>query len=88
MIRLGLSFFTPSLYRIVMENMPNMGEKKVCKCSHHKVVPVLVILLGLVFLLQALNIITAGFAMIMWPIVIIAIGVMMIMKNSGMCKCC
>ena len=63
-----------------MENM--------CGCSHHKVVPVLVILFGLTFLLEALGFVTSGFVMIAWPVLVIAGGLMKLMSKSGMCKCC
>lgn len=72
-----------------MENMQNVhGGKNVCKCQHHKVVPSLIILFGLVFLLQAMEIVTSGFAMITWPIIVIAAGAMKFGEKSGMCKCC
>ncbi|MDO8486117.1 MAG: hypothetical protein Q7S77_00220 [Candidatus Staskawiczbacteria bacterium] len=63
-------------------------ENNMCKCPHHKVVPVLIILFGLTFLLEALGVLTAGFAGIVWPIIIIAGGLMKWMTKSGMCKCC
>ena len=73
-----------------MENMQNNmgGTKNVCKCAHHKVVPVLIILLGLTFLLEALGVFTSGFSMIAWSIIIIAAGIMKLSERSGMCKCC
>ncbi len=57
-----------------------------CKCPHHKIVPILVILLGLVFLLQALDVISTGLAEIAWPILIILIGGQKLM--GGACSCC
>lgn len=69
-----------------MENM--QGMKNVCSCPHHKVVPVLVVLFGLTFLLGALGILTSGFVMIAWPVLVIAGGLMKWMSKSGMCKCC
>ena len=66
-----------------MENMKNM-----CSCSHHKVMPVLVILFGLTFLLGALGILASGFVNIVWPIIVIAGGLMKWANKSGMCKCC
>ncbi len=64
------------------------GMKNVCSCPHHKVVPVLVVLFGLTFLLGALGILTSGFVMIAWPVLVIAGGLMKWMSKSGMCKCC
>ena len=66
-----------------MENMKNM-----CACSHHKVMPILVILFGLTFLLGALGILTSGFVNIAWPVIVIAGGLMKWISKSGMCKCC
>ncbi len=64
------------------------GMKNVCKCPHHKVIPVLIVLIGLVFLLEGLGVITSGFAMIAWPVLVIAAGIMKWVEKSGMCKCC
>ena len=66
-----------------MENMKNT-----CSCPHHKVMPILIILLGLTFLLEALGILTSGFAGIAWPVIVIAAGLMKWAEKSGMCKCC
>lgn len=57
-----------------------------CKCPHHKVVPVLIVLLGLVFLLQAMGTISSDFASLAWPVVIILIGLQKLF--GGMCSCC
>ena len=57
-----------------------------CKCPHHKVIPCLVMLIGLVFLLDALSVITAMAAGVIWSIMLILIGFMMMMK--GKCGCC
>ncbi len=67
-----------------MENM--QGMKNMCACPHHRVLPVLVILFGLTFLLQAWNVVTPAFAMTVWPILVIVAGFMKLTKN--MCKCC
>ena len=79
-----------------MQNMPNMSsmpgssgmKKNVCKCPHHKVTPILIILLGVLFLLGALNILTSSFVMIVWPIILIALGAQKLAEKTGMCKCC
>lgn len=65
-----------------------MEGKKVCRCPHHKVMPGLIILLGLIFLLQAINVVSAGFAMVAWPVVVILIGLQKFAEKSHMCKCC
>ncbi len=74
-----------------MENMQNQnmgGMKNMCKCPHHKAMPVLVILFGLTFLLEALGVVTSGFAMVVWPVLVIIAGLMKWTEKSGMCKCC
>ena len=54
-----------------------------CKCKHHVVVPVAIMLIGVTFLLQALNILVdAHTAAIVWPVLLIVIGC------TKMCKCC
>ncbi len=63
-----------------------MDKSKMCSCPHHKVVPGLVVLLGLLFLLQALNVLTASFVGLAWPVLVIIAGVMKMSQN--MCKCC
>ncbi len=66
-----------------MENMQNM-----CKCPHHKIIPVLVVLFGLTFLLETLGVLTSDFVALAWPILVIAAGLMKLADKSGMCKCC
>lgn len=60
---------------------------KVCKCSHHKVMPIALILIGLIVLLGNLGWLGANGATIVgivWPILlIIAAG-----TKLGGCKCC
>ena len=53
------------------------------RCGHGKMMPWLVILVGLAFLLEALNVLTASFVGIVWPILVIIAGVM----KLGGCKC-
>ena len=60
--------------------------KNVCPCPHHKVIPVLIVLFGLTFLLGQWGILTSGFVNTVWPILIIAGGIMKL--TSKMCKCC
>ncbi len=64
------------------------GGKNRCACPHHKVFPILIILLGLTFLLQAMGWLTNSTAMMVWPVIVIAAGVMKLADKSGMCKCC
>ena len=55
-----------------------------CACAHHKVGPLLIALIGLMFLLKALDVVAAGTVDLVWPIALILLGLM----KSGMCKCC
>jgi len=61
-----------------------MEDKKVCKCTHHKIVPVCIALIGLVILLGGMNVLTPGFVSFVWPLLLIVIGVTKMIK----CKCC
>jgi len=61
-----------------------MEDKKMCKCTHHKIVPGCIALIGLVFLLGQMNVLTAGAVSLIWPIILIVIGVSKMMS----CKCC
>ena len=74
-----------------MDNMQQPmggGSKMVCKCVHHKVTPILIILIGLTFLLGALNILSMWAVSIIWPVLLIIAGVKKLAMKSGMCKCC
>ncbi|MCX6784757.1 MAG: DUF5668 domain-containing protein [Candidatus Komeilibacteria bacterium] len=45
--------------------------------------PWVIIILGVIFLLQNLNILPPGFWSYFWPIILIAIGLSMLSKRSG-----
>jgi hypothetical protein len=62
-----------------------MMEGGMCSCPHHKVVPLLIVLIGVAFLLQALGVLTAETVSMVWPIGLILIGLMKMSK--GMCGC-
>lgn len=66
--------------------MEMMKEGMTCKCSHHKVGPVLIVLFGLTFLLGAFNVITASAVNVIWPIIVTVGGLMKL--GAGRCKCC
>jgi hypothetical protein len=61
-----------------------MGQT--CSCSHHKVMPILVVLLGLSFLLTALHVYSAGVNSIIWPIILILAGLQKMFSRK--CSCC
>jgi hypothetical protein len=65
-----------------MQQMSNNA----CNCPHHKMGPLLIILLGLLWLLSALNVVSMYALSIILPIVVIAIGLMVLFK--GECQCC
>ena len=71
----------------MMDDMKMEGGKgMMCKCSHHKVMPILVIVFGLLFLGGALEWVSPMTVMVTWPILVIIGGVMKL--SGGMCKCC
>ena len=64
----------------------NMGVVDACKCPHHKMVPLLVFIIGLLFFLNAVNVVTSSAVTMLWPIGLMLVGLMKMM--SGKCKCC
>lgn len=63
-----------------------MEQSGVCKCHHHKIVPLVIVLIGLAFLLQALGILDMMTVAIAWPVLLIVAG---LAKLSGRkCGCC
>ena len=68
---------------------PNMGgdmSKKVCNCPHHKVVPIMIIIIGLVILVGAFSMLTFQWASILIGVALIVIGGTKLGSRS--CKCC
>lgn len=61
-----------------------MGQS--CPCPHHKVMPILVVLLGLSFLLTALHVYSAGVNSVIWPIIVILAGLQKMFSRN--CSCC
>jgi hypothetical protein len=59
-----------------------MEMGKMCKCGHHKLVSLAIILFGLAFLLEALGYMSMQTVNIVWPVIIIVLGF------TKMCKCC
>ncbi|MBI5654266.1 hypothetical protein HZC53_01230 [Candidatus Uhrbacteria bacterium] len=57
-----------------------------CKCPHHKVVPVLITFIGVLFLFKAVGYLSASSVDLAWPVLLIIIG---LQKTFGsMCRCC
>ncbi len=69
-----------------MDQQMGGGQKMMCGCPHHKAVPILIILFGLLFLLGSWNIVSASMVTMGWPIIIILIGLTKLMKAK--CGCC
>jgi hypothetical protein len=71
--------------------MPASSEKDtcampgVCACPHHKIIPIVIILIGLVFLLEAMGVLGTVAANILWPLLIIVYGI--VKWIGGSCKC-
>ena len=57
-----------------------------CRCMHHKVWPLLIIVFGLMFLLRAVGSVTWETVNIVWPLIVIGLGISKLFR--GMCKCC
>ena len=67
-----------------MDQAPMQGQ--MCKCPHHKMKPLFIVLIGLIFLLRELGKLDAHTADLAWPVLLMAFGAM---KLCGpMCKCC
>lgn len=60
------------------------GKMK-CSCPHHKFVPGLIALFGLVFLLGTLGKLSNNTVQMVWPILVIAAGLMKMFEYK--CKC-
>lgn len=65
--------------------MNHMNPVEHCKCPHHKSGAFLVILLGLVFLLGTMGVLSGMTVAYSWPVILIAFGVTRLM--GGSCKC-
>lgn len=70
----------------MMEQQSTGGNGNVCRCPHHKVVPMMIFVFGLLFLLSALKVVSAEMVNIVWPVLVMAGGLMKMMQ--GKCKCC
>jgi len=64
------------------------SHSKLCKCPHHSMVPLLIMLIGFTFFAGAVNILNAQTVTIGWSILLMMIGAMKMMQKQGVCKCC
>lgn len=60
---------------------------KDCACKCHKAGPMIIVLIGVTFLLGALGYVSQGTVAIVWPILLILLGLKKL-GGAGMCKCC
>lgn len=65
---------------------PNQGGEKMCNCPHHKMLPLALLIVGVLFLLQALGVDMGNTVAIVWPILLILWALKKMSKGS--CKCC
>lgn len=67
----------------------NMDSKEcsTCGCACHNFTGILIILFGLTFLLGALGVISAYAVSIIWPILLILVGIVVGFRKK-ICKCC
>ena len=70
----------------MMDGQNNEMHGMTCKCPHHKMIPLSILLIGVVFLLNAFGMLSMNVVSIIWPILVIVIGGTKMAGNS--CKCC
>jgi len=68
-------------------NTTNNNGSKNCACPHHRVNGLLVALAALSFLLGNLEVISMHVVNIIWPVLVMIVGVNKSIAR-GMCKCC
>ena len=66
--------------------MEQHANAKRCACPHHNMVPALIALLGLTFLLNALAVVPQRFTDLVWPTIIVLIGLQKLFERR--CACC
>lgn len=69
-----------------MEDGKSCGMKG-CKCPCHKMLGILIALIGVTFLLGHLGVLSSGIVDVVWPILLILIGLKKTCPK-GFCKCC
>lgn len=63
-----------------------MMMKNKCGCSHHKVIPLLIVLFAAAFLLRNLGVLSDETVSLTWPVLVGLGGLMKL--SEGACKCC
>jgi len=73
----------------MMDSMSNAGmggKPNVCNCPHHKVVPGVIVLVGLFFVLQSFGMLLSISPMLVFGLLLLVVGFMKLMGRK--CKCC
>lgn len=65
--------------------MNHTNTQSHCTCAHHKTMPAFLILIGLSFLLTHFNIISENLNAIVWPSLVVLLGLSKL--RGGSCKC-
>ena len=67
-----------------METSQASGGK--CSCACHRMTGLFIALIGLTFLLGALDVLSARLVGILWPLLVLLTGIQIVFRNK--CKCC
>lgn len=67
-----------------METSQASGGK--CSCACHKMLGLFIALIGLTFLLKSLDVVSPRAAGIIWPFLVLLMGIQIVFRNK--CKCC
>ena len=67
-----------------METPQASGGK--CSRTCHKMTGLFIALIGLTFLLKSLDVLSAKHAGILWPFLVLLMGIQIVFRNK--CKCC
>jgi hypothetical protein len=57
-----------------------------CRCTHHAVVPILAIIIGLEFFFAEIGVLTWGFVNVTWPLIVVIAGIAGLANRR--CRCC
>ncbi len=57
-----------------------------CSCFHHQIAPAAIVLIGLLFVANALQVLSDGILALSWPALLVIAGLAKLMGPS--CKCC
>ena len=68
------------------ETKGSCGNCAGCKCPHHKMIPLFIVIFGVLFLLNSQGMVADDTVGVVWPILVILGGLQKLFR--GMCKCC